>query len=261
MNYGLDRFFVFAMGAIIGSFLNVCIYRMPRNKSIVFPSSHCPHCEKDLYWYDNIPILSYLVLFGKCSFCRRKISVRYPIVEILTATLIVVLFIKFGINVKFFVYSTFVCGLIVATYIDMEFREIPDSISLGGLILGLILAPIFPALFDTTVRHVSFIQSFSGALVGGGAIYAMGTFGKVLFKKEAMGGGDVKLMAMVGSVLGWKLVLLSFFIAPVFGAGVGLFMKMRSGDETIAYGPFLSLAAVTAIFYGEGILRFLFYGM
>jgi leader peptidase (prepilin peptidase)/N-methyltransferase len=261
MNYGLDRFFVFMMGAIIGSFLNVCIYRMPRNKSIVFPASHCPHCEKDLYWYDNIPILSYMVLFGKCSFCRRKISSRYPIVEILTAALIVALFIKLGINVKFFVYSAFVCGLIVSTFIDMEFKEIPDSISLGGLILGLILAPIFPVLFDTAVRSASFVQSAIGALAGGGTIYAMGIFGRVLFKKDAMGGGDVKLMAMIGSILGWKLALLSFFIAPVFGAGVGIFMKMRSGDETIAYGPFLSMAAVISIFYGQVILRFLFYGM
>lgn len=261
MNFELDRLFVFVMGAIIGSFLNVCIYRMPRNQSIVFPASHCPHCKKDLYWYDNIPILSYIVLFGKCNFCRKKISLRYPVVELLTASLITALYLKFGVTAQFFVYSAFVCGLIVATFIDMEFREIPDSVSLGGLVAGLVLAPLFPALFDTAIRHVGFIRSLAGALVGGGTIYALGVFGKLLFKKEAMGGGDVKLMAMIGSILGWKFALLSFFIAPLFGAGVGLYMKLRTGDETIAYGPFLSLAAVITIFFGETILRFFFYGM
>lgn len=258
MNYGLDRFFVFVIGAIIGSFLNVCIYRIPRKKSIIFPPSHCPACNRNLYWYDNIPILSYMVLLGRCSFCRKRISYRYTVVEVLTAALMVSLFIAFGLSAKFFVYSALTSALIAATFIDIDFCEIPDSISLGGLAFGLAISAIFPAIFDTNLRGVSFLSSLIGALVGGLTIYAMGIFGKILFKKEAMGGGDVKLMAMIGSFLGWKLVLVAFFIAPIFGAAVGLFLKMKEGRETIAYGPYLSLAAIVAMFFGNNLLRFLF---
>jgi leader peptidase (prepilin peptidase)/N-methyltransferase len=254
------KIFVFAIGAIVGSFLNVCIHRMPSNKSIISPSSHCPKCGKSLYWYDNIPVLSYIVLLGRCRFCREKISVLYPSIELLTAFVIVSLFTVFGAasSVKFYVYSVFASALIVATFIDLHINEIPDSISLGGLVFALALSAIFPALFDTDLRIVGFTRSVTGALAGGTTIYAMGAFGKMVFKKEAMGGGDVKLMAMIGAVLGWKLALFTFFVAPVFGAVVGVIMKIRDGRETIAYGPYLSLAAMVALFFGNDILRALF---
>lgn len=260
MNYCLDRIFVFMAGTIIGSFLNVCIYRMPRKESVVFPASHCPHCKKGLRWQDNIPILSYVMLRGRCGFCKGKISIRYPVVEIIAASLIVSLYIAFGMSAKFFAYSALTSALIVVTFIDIDFQEIPDSISLGGLAVGLALSVMVPAIFDTHLRGVSFMNSSLGALAGGGAIYAMGIFGKLIFKKESMGGGDVKLMAMVGSFLGWKLALLSFFIAPVFGAGVGIILKIKEGRETIAYGPYLSLAAMAAIFYGNALLGLSLHG-
>lgn len=259
--YGLDKFVVFVFGAIIGSFINVCIYRMPRNKSIVFPASHCPRCKKSLHWYDNIPILSYMVLLGRCSFCGRRISIRYPIVEVLTAALLVALYVAFGVSAKFFTYSALVSALIVVTFIDIDFQEIPDSISLGGMVAGLALSAAVPAIFDTNLRGQAVISSLLGILAGGGSIYAMGVFGKLAFKKDAMGGGDVKLMAMIGSFIGWKLVLLTFFIAPVFGAVIGVILKMREGRETIAYAPYLSLAAIVSIFYGDNLIRLFLYGM
>ncbi|MFH0763942.1 MAG: prepilin peptidase [Candidatus Omnitrophota bacterium] len=261
MDHLTEKIFVFAIGAIVGSFLNVCIHRMPANKSIIFPPSHCPKCDKNLYWYDNIPVLSYVMLLGRCRFCRERISIRYPVVELATAFVVVSLFTVFGAggSVKFFIYTAFASALIVAAFIDIDINEIPDSISLGGLASALALSAIFPALFDTDLRIVSFTRSLTGALIGGAAIYSMGVFGKILFRKEAMGGGDVKLMAMIGSILGWKLALFTFFVAPVFGAAVGLFMKIKDGRETIAYGPYLSLAAMIAIFFGNSIIGALFY--
>ena len=257
----MDRFLVFMIGAIIGSFLNVCIYRLPKKQSILFPPSYCPHCKKSILWYDNIPILSYLVLMGRCGFCRKKISSRYLVVEVLTAALILLLYIAFGVQAKLFVYSALISALIVATFIDIKTGEIPDEITLGGLVAGLAVSFGFPAIFDTASRVMALKSSAIGALAGGGAIFAMGLFGKVLFKKEAMGGGDVKLMALVGSVLGWELALVAFFIAPFFGAAVGLPLKMIQRRETIPYGPYLSLGAVIVIFHGHNILKVLFSGL
>jgi len=255
------EFFVFLIGTVVGSFLNVCIYRIPRHKSILFPGSHCPRCKKDIIWYDNIPILSYIALLGRCGYCKKKISFRYPLVEFLTAVMMVCLYLKFGFTGHFFVYTALVSALIAVSFVDLETHEIPDEISLGGLVIGLIVAFALPSMLDGSNRWTGLAQSALRVLAGGGSIYIMGALGSVAFKKEAMGGGDVKLMAMIGSVLGWKLVLLAFFIAPVFGAFVGVIAKVRHGSETIPYGPYLSLGAVIAIFFGNSILRLLFYGL
>lgn len=253
--------FVFIVGAIVGSFLNVCIYRLPKGRSIIFPGSHCPNCTAKIRWYDNIPILSYIILGGKARCCKAKISCRYFIVEALTAIAFLVLFISFGLTPKFFAYSILVSGLIVATFIDFEIQEIPDEISIGGLAVGLILTAIFPSILNESSRLSSFLNSFFGALTGGATIYAMGILGEFAFKKEAMGGGDVKLLAMIGSFIGWKLVLLTFFIAPLFGSVVGIILKIREGKSVIPYGPYLSLAAISSIFFGDKILKFLLYGL
>lgn len=252
---------VFLVGAIIGSFLNVCIYRLPKNESIILPSSHCPNCKKNIPWYDNIPILSYLVLKGKCRFCKTKIHFRYFLVEVLTALLMLSLFIAFGLTSKFFAYSILVCGLIIATFVDFEIQEIPDQISIGGLIIGIVLSYAIPSIFDEYLRPHGLLDSFLGVLAGGSSIYLMGFLGELVFKKEAMGGGDVKFMAMIGSFLGWKLVIFTFFLAPLFGAVVGIILKIKDGRNIIPYGPYLSLAALVSIFFGERILQFLFYGL
>jgi leader peptidase (prepilin peptidase)/N-methyltransferase len=176
-------------------------------------------------------------------------------VEFLTAALFVVNFFYFGISVKFFAYTALECGLLVGTFTDLAHFIIPDEITVGGLAAGLVLSSAFPALFDTASHKTAFLLSLWGAAVGASFIYATGLLGEWLFKKEAMGGGDVKLMAMIGSFIGWKLVILVFFMAPFFGALVGLYIKFVKKKDIIPYGPYLSLATVVAILWGDKILR------
>ena len=256
----LVRFVVFIFGLFVGSFLNVCIYRLPKGKSIVFPPSHCPACGKNILWYDNIPILSYILLRGRCRSCRTKISPRYLIVEGLTACLALALYIVFGLTPKFAAYAVMTCGLIIATFVDFEINEIPDEVSIGVLVAGLVLSVVLPPLVGAASSWYDLLDSVLGCLAGGASIYLMGFLGELVFKKEAMGGGDVKLMAMIGAFVGWKMVLLAFFIAPVFGAVAGLVLKIKEGREIIPYGPYLSLAALVVIFFGEKILKLLLNG-
>jgi len=249
---------VFAGGLILGSFLNVCIYRFPKNKSIIFPASHCPLCQKPIRWYDNIPLISYVILGGRCRFCRGRIGVRYFLVELLTGILTLALFLSFGLNEKFAGYLFLASGLIVATFVDFELQEIPDQVTIAGIVVGIISSVAFPGILGASSRLDGFISSVLGMAAGGGSIYLMGFFGELVFKKEAMGGGDVKLLAMVGTFLGWKLAILTFFIAPVFGAVVGVALKIKDGREIIPYGPYLSLATLVSIFWGEKILNIFF---
>lgn len=243
------RFLFFILGSIVGSFLNVCIYRMPRSKSIISPRSRCVHCGKAIRWHENIPLLSYVFLRGRCSGCRKPISARYFIVELLTAALFVLFYSKVGLHPDLLFFLILVSGLIVATFIDFEYQLIPDSVSLGGLALGLIMAAL----------HKTIVASLIGAAVGALSIYLIGVLGTMIFKKEAMGFGDVKLLAMIGSFVGWQKVLLVFFLAPFFGATVGIILKIRYKVETIPYGPYLALAAVIVILWGNEIFNRLFY--
>lgn len=262
---------VFVFGAMIGSFLNVCIHRMPGGESVVWPRSHCPHCKKRIPGYDNIPFISYLLLKGKCRHCREKISLRYPFVELLTALLFVALFRRFGLQYEFFIYTAFVGGLIIATFVDIPHRIIPDEVSVGGMIAGFILVSIkgvtvSPLHFD----YRPMLGSFLGIIVGGGIIYLTGwLFDWVYFKllkrppiqgeTESMGGGDIKLLAMIGAFLGWQGALLTFFLAPFFGSILGVANLLIKKDHTIPYGPFLSLGALIALFWGERIIAFFFH--
>lgn len=239
---------VFIFGLIVGSFSNVCIYRMPREESVVKPRSHCPVCKKNIPWYDNIPILSYILLKAKCRSCGVRIPLKYPLVELITALLFVAVVRVFGLNIHSIGLLVLVCGLIISSFIDIDFRIIPDIISVGGIAVGLILGLI----------NRSIVGSLLGVLIGGGVIYLTGRIGDFIFKKESMGGGDVKFLAMIGAFLGWKLALLTFFIAPLFGAVVGIYHKIRTKDSTIPYGPFLALGALIALFWGERIIKFFF---
>jgi leader peptidase (prepilin peptidase)/N-methyltransferase len=268
MGYHLDKIFVFVVGAIIGSFLNVCIYRMPKNKSIAFPPSHCPKCDKGLYWYDNIPVLSYVILIGKCRFCREKISLRYLVVEVLTALVLTALFVTFGMTSKFFAYSIMACGLIVESFIDWETEEIFLQIVVGGIVAGTALSFLFPPLMDSVNRMHALINSIAGVIAGAGSTFILEKFGTLAFKKKveelgigtAMGVGDIYLMAMIGAFLGWKLVLLTFFIAPVLGIVPGTILS-KGGSKPVPYGPFLSMAAIVSVFFGNNILNLLSYGL
>lgn len=261
---------VFIFGSAVGSFLNVCIHRMPLGESVVWPRSHCPHCKKRIPGYDNIPFLSFIILRGKCRFCRGKISLRYPIVELLTATVFVLFFSRWGLTYDFILYTLFACGLIIATFVDIKHRIIPDEISVGGMVIGFILS----AIKGINLQPVAFsfrpmLDSLLGIVAGGGVIYLTGTaFDLVYFKllkrppiqgeTESMGGGDIKLMAMIGAFLGWECALITFFLAPFFGIFIGIFNLVTRKDHTIAYGPFLSLAAVLSIFLKDKIAYFFF---
>lgn len=245
---------IFILGSIVGSFLNVCIWRMPRGESIITPWSHCIHCNKALPWFCNIPFLSYIILKGRCKFCKNPISFIYFIVEFITGASFVYTYLHFGTSPEFFIYTLFICGLIVVTFIDIKHRIIPDELSIGGAAAGILLSIICPSIQMTMSFKIALVKSFAGALVGGGIIYLTGLVGDFIFKKESMGGGDVKLMAMIGSFLGVKYALLTFFLAPLFGAIVGIFVKLKYKSSYIPYGPFLSLGAVISIFFGERIL-------
>lgn len=245
-------------GLIIGSFLNVCIFRIPRGKSIVTPRSNCPKCRHVLPWYENIPVLSYIFLKGQCSKCSTRISPAYPIVEILTALLAIVLYIFFGFSLKSLIFFLLFSSLIITTFVDFERQEIPDIITLPGIIIGLCLSVVYPELF-LKLRLEALLDSFLGVLVGGGSLYVLGFLGEIIFKKEAMGGGDIKLLAMIGAFLGWELTLLTFFLAPLFGSCTGIILKIKEGKEIIPYGPYLALAAFIALLWGNDIIKFLFH--
>ncbi len=266
MDMVFDLFF-FVFGSIVGSFLNVCIVRMPDEKSIVFPGSHCVHCKKAISFYDNVPLLSYLILGGKCRHCGVKISIRYFFVELLTAVIFVFFYRYYGLNILLLPYLTMVCCFIVSTFVDFKHRIIPDEISVGGMFAGLLLSLFIPQLHgihmhqNFLLNHLhSFGLSLLGGLVGGGSIYLMGMLGDFLFKKESMGGGDVKLMALVGAFLGWELALLTFFLAPIFGAVYGIIEKIRTNDTAIPYGPFLVLGALISLFYGDRLIAWILSG-
>lgn len=246
---------LFIFGAIVGSFLNVCIYRMPREESVVKPASRCPSCKKPIQWFDNIPLISFALLGARCRCCKARISIRYFLVELLTGVLFAANFMYFGLSPEFFIYTALLCALLVGTFTDFSHYIIPDEITLGGLVIGLVLSFIYPQLHSVLIHWKGLLYSLWGAAVGASMIYATGFIGELIFKKEAMGGGDVKLMAMIGAVVGWKLVLLVFFVAPFFGAFVGIYLKFVKKIDIIPYGPYLSLATVIAIFYGDKILR------
>ena len=251
-------FFIF--GSLIGSFLNVCIVRMPKEESVVFPRSHCVHCKKQISWYDNIPFVSYLFLGGRCRFCKGKISIRYFLVELITAATFAGFYLYFGLSGQLLAYLIFVCGLIIATFVDLEHRIIPDEISIGGMVAGLILSLLIPQLHETPNHFLGFGWSLLGVLVGGGSIYAMGVIGDFIFKKESMGGGDVKLLAMIGAFLGWKSAILTFFIAPFFGMVYGIIVKIRTKESLIPYGPFLVIGALISLFYSRQLIDWVMSG-
>ncbi len=256
----------FIFGSMVGSFLNVCIHRMPRAESVVWPSSHCPKCDRRIPAYDNIPFLSYLILGGKCRYCKQKISLRYPVVELLTAIMFALLFNYYKLTYEFFFYMVLLCGLIVATFVDIRHRIIPDEISVGGIIIGFILSSIKGfTLKPLTFNPKPMFNSLSGIIIGAGIIYVTGRIFDLIYFKllkrppiqgetESMGGGDVKLLAMIGAFLGWQKALLTFFLAPFFGVVIGIINLLAKKDHTIPYGPFLSLAAILSLFWADKII-------
>jgi leader peptidase (prepilin peptidase)/N-methyltransferase len=250
---------VFIFGLIIGSFLNVCIWRLPRRESIIKPSSRCPYCNNKIRWYDNIPLLSFILLKARCRDCNAKIPFRYFLVELVTAIMFSFVFYYYGLSFKFFIYSLFFSLLLVATFVDARLRIIPDEISVGGIFMGLTLSFIFPEIQGADSHILGLFNSFLGVISGAGITYLTGLIGSFIFKKEAMGFGDVKLMGAIGAFLGWKLAFLCFFIAPFLGAIFGIIILLTKKSHLIPYGPFLSFGAVVSLLYGEKILNILFW--
>lgn len=233
-------------GMLFGSFLNVCIYRIPRGESIAFPASHCPNCQHPIKPYDNIPVVSFLWLRGKCRSCNAAISWRYPMVEALTGVLFWYIVHRYSFTWAALAYTVFTALLIAISFIDLDHMIIPDVLSLPGIALGIAASFVIPR---------PWYDSLIGLFVGGGMIWIVGSLGELVFKKEAMGGGDVKLMAMIGAFLGWKMVLLTIFFASLIGAIIGIAMKLATGNEYIPFGPFLSAGALCALFFGEKFLQ------
>jgi len=247
----LFSLFSFLFGTVVGSFLNVVILRLPDKKqSIVFPASHCPQCSTPLHWYENIPIVSYLILRGRCRTCNEKISCQYPMVELCMGVLSAALFLHYNISFEYIFYFLFSASLLVIIFIDIQHQLIPDVISLPGIVIG------FAGSFLNNT--VSWQQSAAGLLLGGGVLWAIALGYYLLTKRDGMGGGDIKLLAMIGAFLGWQSLLYVIFASSLLGSIVGIvaMFKQRKGGQTrIPFGPFLSLAALSWIFFQQSIVQ------
>jgi leader peptidase (prepilin peptidase)/N-methyltransferase len=239
-------------GLFIGSFLNVCIYRIARDESVVWPSSHCPQCGTPIKPWDNIPVISYLILKGRCRNCSGPISVRYPVVELLSGLLAVSLLYRFGPTVVFLIYYLWACVLLIITFIDLDIQIIPDRLSLGGIVAGLLVVYWLPVTYKDAV---------GGLVLGGGLLLAIIYGYYFITKKEGMGGGDVKLIAMIGVFTGWHGVLFTVFASSLMGTIVGIpygLIKKGTLKAAIPFGPFLALGALIYVFWGQQIIDWYF---
>ncbi len=237
-------------GAIVGSFLNVVILRLPeKNSSVVFPGSHCPKCKTPLSWYENIPIISYTVLRGKCRTCKIGISIQYPVVEACMALLSMALMVRFYLGFEFIYYFIFVAVLVVVIFIDIHHQIIPDVLSLPGIGVAFV-GSFFCA-------NVTWVDSGIGILAGGGILYAIALSYFALTRRDGMGGGDIKLLAMLGGFLGWQSLLYIVFFSSLTGSIVGIaaMIKQNSGTRTrIPFGPFLALGGMSFLFFENYIM-------
>jgi leader peptidase (prepilin peptidase)/N-methyltransferase len=241
---------VFVFGLCVGSFLNVCIYRIPESKSIVYPGSMCPRCGVGIRFYDNIPLLSYLVLKGRCRNCRTPISIRYPLIEMLSASLAAAVLLKYGLTLEAAITYGFVAVLIVITFIDIDHRIIPDVISIPGIAAFFLAALLLPS--------VTWLDSLIGIVAGGGSLFLVAWLYHLITRKEGMGGGDIKLLAMIGAMIGWKGVLFTIFVSSATGTVVGLvvmLVKRQNMKLAVPFGPFLAFGAVAYLFYGPQVIE------
>ena len=234
---------VFCFGLAVGSFANVCIHRLPRKESVVVPGSHCPACSAAVRPLDNIPVISYIALGGKCRDCATRISPIYPVIETVTAVLLLAGFFKFGPSFDFLVYAVVAPALVIITAIDIEHQVIPDVITLPGIALGLVVG----------TYTIGYADSLLGFFAGGGLFYLL-----AVLSNGGMGGGDIKYIAAVGALLGWQKVLLVIFIGALLGSVVGVFqitVQKKSRKSLIPFGPFLATGTLVTLFYGNSLIR------
>lgn len=272
----LGAAFAFGIGALVGSFLNVVIYRVPNEMSIVFPNSTCPKCKAAIKPYDNIPIISWLILRGKCRSCAAPISIRYPLVEALTGSMFLLVFLQIGFNAFLPVGFIFAAVMISLIFIDAEHMILPNVITYPFLLFAIIIRLVYPVLFGTEyfpdmsfapaawlsgypVWVISLVSALAGALAGGGSLWLVGEIWKRLRGVEAMGLGDVKMMLGVGALLGWRLTLLSIFLGAFAGALIGMFIISRQKDKNmqaqIPFGIFLGTGSLLALLFGERLIN------
>jgi leader peptidase (prepilin peptidase) / N-methyltransferase len=263
--------FTVVIGLAIGSFLNVCISRIPLEESVVQPRSRCPQCKKPIAGRDNIPLLSYVLLGGRCRHCKKKIPIRYPVIEGLTAAISGLIYLKFGIGLEWAVYLMFCSALIALAFIDADHRILPDFITLNGLWAGIVISlfllipgPLVARILhaagfmNPSSRFVSFVSSLVGAAIGGGLLWAVREAYFRVRGVEGMGFGDVKMMAMVGAFLGTPLTLLTIMTGSVLGSAIGILMMRFAGKDReyeLPFGTFLSFGAILAVLYGNEIIR------
>lgn len=269
--------FAFAMGACIASFMNVCIWRIPRNESVVSPPSHCPNCNAPIRWYQNIPILSWCCLRGKCANCHKPISVRYTIVELLGGILFLMAYFQWGIPFFFRgdvalyglqplrslwavpVFWVVFTGLILGSFVDLAEQWIPDRVTIGGMILGVPLSFLVPELQGEQMRLHALYWSLGGLFFGFGFLWLVGFVFSKIVKKDALGFGDVKLIGAVGAFFGPGAVLFTIIVSSFVGAVVGVVLMLRGkaklgGFTAVPYGPFLALGVIAWMFWGPGIV-------
>lgn len=241
----------FLFGAVVGSFLNVCILRIPEGESVVWPGSRCGACKTPIAWYDNVPLISWLVLRGRCRHCDARISFRYFVVELLAAVAAVGVLARFGLGLEGVIWFAFTASMIVITFIDLDHRIIPDVISLPGIMIGVLLSFRGDPWLD------SFVASVAGVLLGGGLLLGVAWGYEKATGREGMGGGDVKLLAMIGAFLGWASIPFTLLASSLTGSVVGLSLMWWTGSDSkyaIPFGPFLAFGALVYLFFGNEIV-------
>jgi len=264
---------LFLVGACLGSFLNVCIYRLPAGLSIVWPPSHCTRCMKRIAWYDNLPILSWFILRGRCRHCGATFSIQYALVELLMGLLAAGFYLAyfvflvresgFGRWDVYLVHMALLAALAVSSMIDLKYKEIYTVVTNVGMVLALVASAIFPALHGHSELPDWFgggwldglIRSAVGLAVGGGMIWITAILGRLAFRRQAMGFGDVLLMGLIGAVLGWEAAVLTYFLAPFFGLIYGIWNLALHKDREVPYGPFLSMAAVVVMLTQSAVVE------
>jgi len=255
--YAMLAIYAFALGAVIGSFLNVVIYRYPREESIVSPPSRCPSCGNRIRWHDNIPILSWLLLRGRCRDCRAPISTRYPLIELANALFYLAIFFRVGATVGFIPIAAVVSMTIILIYIDLDIQILPDAVDLPGAVIGLVIGAMGLGSKSTLTLSSNLVESITGAIIGSGMLLALALAYKLVRKTEGMGLGDVKMLIMLGAIVGWKAIVPLLFVASAVGAafGVSLGIARKEGLQVaIPFGVFLGLATFVVVFFGHTLV-------